>query len=76
MSTKLTDLKIDEMAENFGKKLNGEKKVAVKIPFDSRNPGDKVVPVCLNGYIFEIKRGEKIEVPASIAAILEEAKYI
>lgn len=74
--TKLSDKEIDKMAEDFGEILNKEPKVTIKIPFDSKNPSDTTVPVGLNGYIYYIKRGQKVEVPETIANILEEAKYI
>ncbi len=73
---KLSDKEIDKMAEDFGEILNKENKVTIKIPFDGKNPSDTTVPVGLNGYIYYIKRGQKVEVPETIANILEEAKYI
>lgn len=50
--------------------------VRIKIPVDPLNPKDLVVPVMINGYIWEIKRGETVDVPEEVANILENAKYI
>ncbi len=74
--TKLSDKELDKMAEDFGEILNAEPKVTIKIPYDSKNPTDDTVPVGLNGYIYYIKRGKKVDVPETIANILEEARYI
>lgn len=50
--------------------------VRIKIPVDPLNPKDLVVPVMINGYIWQIKRGETVDVPEEVANILENAKYI
>ena len=50
--------------------------VEIKIPIDPQNPKDLVVPVIINGYRWEIKRGEKVSVPEPVAKILEDSKYI
>ena len=50
--------------------------VRIKIPVDPLNPKDLVVPVMINGYIWEIKRGETVDVPEEVSNILENAKYI
>lgn len=48
----------------------------IKIPKDPLNRHDETVPVCLNGYNYFIKRGETVEVPETVARVLEEAGYI
>lgn len=65
-----------KQAMNTGNIINKQKKVEIKIPVDPRNPKDLVVPVVINGYRWEIKRGEKVAVPEAVARILEESKYI
>ena len=65
-----------EVAIKTAKTIKSEKNVEIKIPVDPQNPKDLIVPVVINGYRWRIKRGEKVSVPASVAKILEEAKYI
>lgn len=52
------------------------KKVKVIIPTDPINDEETFVPVVINGYIYQIKRGEEVEVPKEVARILKEAGYI
>lgn len=72
----ITEADIDRMAKEAGERIKSEKKVSVKIQKDPLNPKDGVVPVCINGYFYQIKRGEKVEVPETVADILENAGYI
>ncbi len=65
-----------KVALKTAKIIKGEKSVEVKIPIDPQNPKDLFVPVIINGYRWTIKRGEKVSVPAPVAKILEESKYI
>ena len=53
-----------------------EEKVKIVIPKDPINKNDSFVPVAINGYIYQIKRGETVEVPKEVARILKEAGYI
>lgn len=53
--------------------LKKEPKVRIKIP---KNENYKVVNVVYNGVRFDFPTGENIEVPTTIADLLEEAKYI
>lgn len=46
------------------------------MPKDKLNKEDVVVPVCINGYTYQIKRGEWVDVPEEVARILEEAGYM
>ena len=66
----------DRMAKSVGNQLAKQPQVEIKIPIDKRNELDKVVAVRINGYIYEIKRGEKVKVPQTVAQILEDADYI
>lgn len=49
-----------------------EKRVKMRLFKDSeRYSGD--VTVCVNGVFYKIKRGEEVEVPASVAEVLEHS---
>lgn len=73
----LSDKELALEAKNTQKKLkNTQKMVQVTIPKSERNPDDKAVPVTINGYTWNIKRGEEVEVPEEVKRILKEAKYI
>ena len=65
-----------DSAEETGRTLAMEEKVRVRIPVNPLNEDDKVVPVCVNGYNYFLNRGEAVEVPKTVAAILETASYI
>ena len=55
--------------------LDAEPKVRVKIKATGK--GDNApVPVVINEYCILIKKGEPVEVPESVAKMLEEANYI
>jgi hypothetical protein len=70
------DAKHTEVAKQTAKAIKNKKMVEIKIPIDPQNPKDLVVPVIINGYRWEIKRGEKVSVPEPVAKILEDSKYI
>lgn len=72
---KVTDAEIEKEAKETAKKVK-EKTVRIKVPVDPLNPKDLMVPVVINGYLWNIKRGETVEVPENVANILENAKYI
>lgn len=78
MADKKTEVKATpEVVEKAtGKALSEQKKVWVRIPADKLNKHDVVVPVCVNGYTYQIKRGERVEVPQTVADILENAGYL
>lgn len=71
-----SDAAMDAEAKKWGPVYGKEPKVRIKIPKDPLNKQDEVVPVCLNGYNYFIKRGETVEVPQTVADVLTEAKYI
>ena len=82
---KLVESKLKELSDKELKKeslstqrilKNTQKTVVLTVPIDKRNPKDLVVPVTINGYTWQIKRGEKVEVPEEVERILHEAKYI
>ena len=70
------DTDLDAQARSTGAVLAKEKKVRIKIPEDHKNPMNRVVPVCVNGYLYYINRGETVEVPETGADILSQAQYI
>ncbi len=72
----LTVSEINKQALEFGEKLSKQKKVLLYIPKDPLNPKDDVVPVCINGYKYKIKRGEEIEVPEVVKDVLKAAGYL
>lgn len=80
MSTKakiaLTEEEMERQAKETGTILAGEPKVRVKIPADPLNKGEQTVPVGINGYFYYIRRGETVEVPQTVADLLERAQYI
>lgn len=72
----MTDAQMDAMADNIGNNLRKSDKVRIKIPIDPMNKSDKVVPVCINGHLYRINRGETVEVPVVVAEVLEQSEYI
>ena len=73
---KISDSEMEAVSENTGRSLAAQQKVKIRIPVDPRNEDDSVVPVGINGYFYYIRRGESAEVPAAVAALLENAKYL
>lgn len=73
---KLSDAQIDAEVKSIGRMLDKGRKVRIRIPFNDLNPKDTIVPVCVNGHLYKIKRGESVEVPEVVSKILENAKYI
>lgn len=72
----VVDADLDAQARSTGAVLAKEKKVRIKITEDHKNPMNRVVPVCVNGYLYYINRGETVEVPETVADILSQAQYI
>ena len=52
-----------------------EKKKTIVIAVDERDP-DNYVPVCINGKIFQVKKGEEVEVPEEVYNILKRSGYL
>jgi hypothetical protein len=67
---------LDSISKKTGKEINKQEKVRIKIPIDQLNKTDLVVPVCINGYIWEIKSGESVSVPKAVCDILTDAGII
>lgn len=53
--------------------LEKEEKVKIFIPYDELNPDLNIAEVDLNGYKYQIPRGEEYEVPKSIYEIWKES---
>lgn len=53
-----------------------EKKVSVRLPKCKEGKGLNYVPVCINGSITKIMRGETVEVSPAVYKLLEEAGYL
>ena len=53
-----------------------EKKVSVRIPKCKDGIGLNYVPVCINGKITQIMRGETVEVSTAVYELLENAGYL
>lgn len=71
----LSDTQMDEEAKRFGEIYAREPKVRIKIASNGKK-GDEVIPVCINGYNYFINRGQTVEVPQTVADILEGAGYL
>lgn len=63
-------------SKNVGEILSKQKKITIVIPKSELNPLEKNVPVTINGYTYNILRGEAVEVPEEVYKILKESKYI
>ena len=57
-------------------KLDACKKVRVKVPIDKQNEKDLYVTAQINGYTYQIKRGEYVELPEPVVQLLERAGHI
>ena len=67
----ITDARIDAIEDRTGSALRKEKKVTIVIGPDkwgTQTPWEG----CLNGHFFRIRRGEPVQVPASIAELIRE----
>lgn len=85
----MTESQMDAVTKNTKQLLDEQPKVSIRL-FLSQEEKKKIdqakeagkpvaVPfesVCVNGYIYQIQRGEKVEVPQTVADILEEAGLI
>ena len=85
----MTEAQMDKVTSDTQRLLNEQPKVNIKLFLSqeetkkiaaAREAGKQVeVPfetVCVNGHIFQIQRGIKVDVPQTVADILEEAGLI
>lgn len=56
--------------------LDKQKKVSVRLPKPKDDKDINYVPVCINGYIYQVKKGESVSVPETVAELLEAAGYL
>ena len=75
-----TEAKEKKAAANIKEQLDAMPKVRVRIQIptdmDQVKAKQLFVPVQVNGYTYQIMRGEWVEVPQVVADILAEANYI
>lgn len=66
----ITDRDVDKIASETGKKMKKEPKVRIIIAEDGDN---KFWEGGINGHFFRIKRGEPVEIPESLAVVIEQS---
>jgi len=74
--TNHTETEIEAVAKATEAAIAAQKKVNIFIPADPKNKSDMTIQIGINGCFFNIPRGESVEVPESVAAVLARAKYI
>lgn len=85
----MTEREMEQIAENTGEELAKQDKVKVRLHLDGdmrnkleaqQKAGKEVAwpyhPVQVNGYIYQIQLGKTVEVPQTVAEILEQAGLI
>jgi len=73
--SKTNEKKENKTVNSTAQALNAEPKVAVYIPV-IEGSGESQVECCLNGYTYVIRRGEHVDLPQSIALLLEKSGVI
>lgn len=63
----------DQFTLRTKRELAKQPKIKIRIPSSETEKDD--VFVCINGYTFQIKRDVEVEVPRSVAKVLEDARY-
>jgi hypothetical protein len=72
----ISDSSLDHEAHKVGERLSKCPKKTIKIPIDPLNPKEVAIPVIIDGYRFDIKKGVEVELPLPVIEILEKAgKY-
>ena len=61
--------------EKLETKTIKEKMKTVIIPVDKKDP-DNYIPVCINGKIYQVMKGEEVEVPEEVYNILKRSGYL
>ena len=85
----LSEGEMEQVTKTTAEELKAQPKVKVKLHLPAQRKkeleaqqeaGKKVdwpfQTVCINGYIYQIQLGQTVEVPESVAAILEDAGLI
>ena len=65
----ISEKEIDQLTTETGKKLKKEKKVAVILPKDGKG---EFWEGGINGHFFRIRKGQTVEVPKSLAKLMEQ----
>ena len=55
--------------------LDKEPKKTIRLPLLKDKNSMNYVPVCINGYIYQVQRGVEVEVPKPVADLLAEGGY-
>lgn len=75
----LLDATLEEQVTQLGREtaeaLRKEPQIETLIPIDPLNKHDKVVDVCINGWLIRILRNHWVKLPASVVDLLENAGY-
>ena len=69
----VTDATIDQEARAIGEVLKAQEKVALMIAPDEKEPTWRG---CINGYDFAFPKGQLIEVPKSVAMLIEQSAHV
>ena len=64
---------LTEVATRTKEDLKKAPKVKITVPLDMGNPDDAVLPISINGYTLQIRKGVETEVPEPIAEAWRES---
>ena len=65
-----------KLVKGMKSKLDACKKVTIKVPIDKKYEKDLYITAQINGYTYQIKRGEQVTVPEPVLKLLERAGHI
>ena len=71
----VTDAQLDRMASDTGEELSNQPTKTVR--FFQRAPNEDQLPdvvVSVNGYVYQLRRGEDVEVPESVYNVIEDGR--
>lgn len=75
----MTEEEMDRITRSTAEELADQPKRRIRLHQVPVAAGDPPMPdetVCINGYIYQIKRGEDVEVPESVYQVLVQAGRI
>jgi hypothetical protein len=78
-TARLSEAQMDSVSTNTGSALADQKKESVRLYQVPETSTDKRLPdetVTINGYTYQIRRGEDVEVPESVAEVLRQSGRI
>lgn len=70
--TQTTEAELRQQVTNVKNILKKQKKVKIVIPYDPMRPGEEYYRGFINGCAFEYPRNELVEVPESVAALIND----